>query len=91
MDIRYHFIRELIQDEKIIIKYVESSKNIADIFTKAVDKNTFMKHCKSIGLHDEIIKGSVEESSIMNLCTNANYVSYVMKHSETKTHSKFIR
>jgi Reverse transcriptase (RNA-dependent DNA polymerase) len=40
IDIRYHFIRDLLQKGTINMKYVPSEENIADIFTKATNPNT---------------------------------------------------
>ena len=34
IDIRYHFVRECYQDNHIVVEYVPSSNNIADMFTK---------------------------------------------------------
>jgi len=34
IDIRYHYIRELISNNKIKLKYIESKNNIADGLTK---------------------------------------------------------
>ena len=34
IDIRYHFVRECYQDNHIVVEYVQSSNNIADMFTK---------------------------------------------------------
>ena len=34
IDLRYHFIREAVEDGKISMKYIPTSDNITDIFTK---------------------------------------------------------
>ena len=34
IDIRYHFIRDYLREDKISISYVPSENNLADIFTK---------------------------------------------------------
>ena len=39
IDIRYHFIREEIQKGVIVVEYVPTEMNLADIFTKAVSKS----------------------------------------------------
>ena len=44
MDIRFHFVRELIEDNIIEIKFVKSDDNTADIFTKNTSRATFLKH-----------------------------------------------
>jgi Reverse transcriptase (RNA-dependent DNA polymerase)/gag-polypeptide of LTR copia-type/GAG-pre-integrase domain len=38
IDIRYHYIRELVKSKKLEITYVQTDKNIADIFTKALPR-----------------------------------------------------
>ena len=42
IDIRYHFIREFIRNGTIELFYIESAKNIADVFTKALPVGTFI-------------------------------------------------
>ena len=42
IDIRYHFIREFIKNGTIELFYIESAKNIADVFTKALPVGTFI-------------------------------------------------
>jgi hypothetical protein len=44
IDTRLHFIRDLIEQEIVTIKYVRSHDNVADIFTKNVDGATFDRH-----------------------------------------------
>ena len=43
IDIRYHFIREHIQRNKLSLTYVKSDDNLADIFTKPCSKIKLMK------------------------------------------------
>jgi len=38
IDLRYHFIREAVEDGKINVKYIPTSENVADIFTKPLAK-----------------------------------------------------
>ena len=40
--IKYHFIRELVQDKEIRLEYVHTKENIADIFTKPLPKDAFL-------------------------------------------------
>ena len=40
--IKYHFVRELVQDKEIILKYVHTKEQIADIFTKPLPKDAFL-------------------------------------------------
>ena len=38
IDIRYHFIRDYLKEDKISLSYVPSDKNVADFFTKPCSK-----------------------------------------------------
>lgn len=38
---RYHFIRELVNNSEINLKYYRSEKQLADIFTKALAQEQF--------------------------------------------------
>ena len=40
--IKYHFVRELVQDKEIRLEYVNSKEQIADIFTKPLLKDAFL-------------------------------------------------
>ena len=50
IDIRYHFIRELVEDRTISIEYVDTLNQLADIFTKPLDSQRFLSLRKSIGV-----------------------------------------
>ena len=50
IDIRYNFIRNVVKEKQVELKYIKSCENTADLFTKALRKNYFIKHIKSIGL-----------------------------------------
>ena len=52
IDIRYHFIREQVQKEVIKVVQVQSTNNIADIFTKAVPKPLLQQLRNSAGMMD---------------------------------------
>ena len=59
IDIRYHFIREHVDNGKIRIKFVRSEDNTADIMTKNLSGELFHKHNNNIFLKGEA-KNSVE-------------------------------
>ena len=40
--IKYHFVRELVQDKEIRLEYVHTKEQIADIFTKPLRKDAFL-------------------------------------------------
>jgi hypothetical protein len=50
IDLRYHFIREAVEDGKINVKYVPTDHNISDIFTKPLPKPKFQHFVKLLGL-----------------------------------------
>jgi hypothetical protein len=44
VDVRHHFLRELKEDDIIHVKWIPTSENSADLFTKNLDGPTFTKH-----------------------------------------------
>ena len=50
IDIRYHFIRELVENGTVVLEYVDTQNQKADIFTKALDTTTFEKLRKDLGI-----------------------------------------
>ena len=48
IDVRYKFITERIKSEKIEIKYCPTEKQLADVFTKALNKVKFKQLVDSI-------------------------------------------
>ena len=40
--IKYHFVRELVQDKEIRLEYVHTKEHIVDIFTKPLPKDAFL-------------------------------------------------
>lgn len=51
-DLRYHFIRECIQQGSIIVKYVKSEEQRADALTKALHMAKFEKMRKLLGVRN---------------------------------------
>ena len=43
IDIRYHFIRQCVEEKKISLYYVKGAENPADMFTKNLGKVKFLK------------------------------------------------
>lgn len=52
IEVRYHFIREKVLNEEIELQKVESEKQIADIFTKALSRSMFEKFRNELGIID---------------------------------------
>ena len=50
IDLPYHIIREAIEDGKIIMEYIPTSKNVTNIFTKTLPKPKFMEFIGMLGL-----------------------------------------
>jgi hypothetical protein len=52
IDIRYHFLRDHQQKGDIEIAYVNTHNQLADIFTKPLDENTFRKLRNELNILD---------------------------------------
>ena len=50
IDIRYMFIRDLMEEETINLDRIESANNTADIFTKALPFESFDIHRRNLGV-----------------------------------------
>mgnify|MGYP004712679549 CR=1 FL=1 len=50
IDIKFYFIRELVQGREIEIDYCRTEKQVADIFTKALKTETFVKLKKMLNM-----------------------------------------
>jgi hypothetical protein len=48
-DLKYHFIRDLVQKKEVELMYIKTQEQLADIFTKGVAKVQFLK------LRDQIV------------------------------------
>ena len=53
IDVRYHFVREFVEEGFIKITFVKSEENHADIFTKNVNREIFEKHVENFVGKDE--------------------------------------
>jgi len=50
IDVKYNFIRELFANKVIDVKYVPSKEQVADIFTKGLTGELFIKLRESLGI-----------------------------------------
>lgn len=61
IDIRFHFIRDCIEKKKINLKFVGTKDMLADIFTKALPRESFVNFWEHLGVIRNILSsGSVE-------------------------------
>ena len=49
----YHFLREAVEDGKILMKYIPTLDNVADIFMKALPRPRFVELAKRLGLEEK--------------------------------------
>ena len=56
IDMRHHFIRDLIEEKFVTLEHVDTKEQLADIFTKALDAKKFEKLRSKLGifLHEEV-------------------------------------
>jgi hypothetical protein len=50
IDIRYHYIRECVEGKKVILHYVPTTEEIADIMTKCLSYDKFKKFRNQLGI-----------------------------------------
>ncbi|MCH95641.1 peroxidase 4-like [Trifolium medium] len=50
IDIRHHFIRELVEDKIVNLEHIATEKELADIFTKALNAAQFEKLRSALGV-----------------------------------------
>ncbi|XP_062093458.1 uncharacterized protein LOC133799460 [Humulus lupulus] len=63
IDIRHNFIRELVENKTLILEYIETDKQIADIFTRSLDsiRNPWHEHDVS-GSASSALNGSASSA-----------------------------
>ena len=50
IDIRYHYIREALRDGVVDLRFCPTSEMLADLLTKVLSKNTFVRLRLSVGM-----------------------------------------
>uniref|UniRef100_M1A7P8 Copia-type reverse transcriptase n=1 Tax=Solanum tuberosum TaxID=4113 RepID=M1A7P8_SOLTU len=50
IDIKWHFIRDLVQDKEIMVEYCKTEEQVVDIFTKPLKLELFIKLKKMLGM-----------------------------------------
>jgi hypothetical protein len=47
---RYHYIREAITEQDVILKHISTNSMVADPLTKPIARDVFVRHVRSLGL-----------------------------------------
>jgi hypothetical protein len=50
IDIRYHYIRDVIAQKEVVLKHISMSHMIVDPLTKPIARDVFQAHVRSLGL-----------------------------------------
>ncbi|CAL9012449.1 unnamed protein product [Prunus brigantina] len=50
LDIDFHFVRERVQRGDLIVQYIPTEEQVADVFTKGLHSPIFLKHCINLRL-----------------------------------------
>lgn len=53
IDLKLFFIREMVEEKKIILSYIPSEENLADQFTKIIPKDRLLDHKLKMGVNDK--------------------------------------
>ena len=55
IDIQWHFVREKTESGEIVLKYVHTSQQAADVLTKPLNKVLHKRACKLMGLNFDML------------------------------------
>ena len=55
IDIKYHFIREKVEQKEIQVNIVRSGENVADVLTKPLARKNFEKMREMLGVHPPLL------------------------------------
>ena len=50
IQMRYHFIRDMVAQKEVIIEHIPTGKMLADPLTKPIPKDVFLAHMRMLGL-----------------------------------------
>ncbi|KAI5083977.1 hypothetical protein GOP47_0000146 [Adiantum capillus-veneris] len=50
IEVQYHYVRELIEDEIVELEYCPTEDNCENIFTKALGKDQLLQHLHQLGV-----------------------------------------
>ncbi|KAL8101414.1 hypothetical protein AgCh_033340 [Apium graveolens] len=89
IDVRFHFIRECIERGKLVVKYVPTHKQRADILTKALGKVKFEEMRKVIGVlttksrqvNENVASKGPECEAFVKVATSDNEIQFAQTNS----------
>lgn len=62
IDVRYHFIRECVEENKVTVESIGTKDQLADILTKALGREQFCELCSRLGVIDvQSVRKALEE------------------------------
>ena len=50
IDIRYHYIRDMVAQKEVVLKHLSTSRMVADPLTKPIARDVFEAHVRNLGL-----------------------------------------
>ena len=65
IDTKYHFIRDNVQDGKVKIKYINTTDNLADVFTKLVGKDALRRVRQGLGLKTQQVTAAQQPPALL--------------------------
>ena len=54
IDVRFHFLRDLTRDGVVELVYCNTHEQVADIMTKPINLEAFLKLRDKLGMHEQI-------------------------------------
>jgi hypothetical protein len=74
IDVRYHWIREKVSNQDIMLQYCQTNDMAADMFTKPLGRMLLSRHMKTIGLcSGTSVREDVEGDGIPDVTVNLTY------------------
>ncbi|GJS91933.1 hypothetical protein Tco_0774569 [Tanacetum coccineum] len=77
---KYHYIREVIQEREIFLKKIHTYDNVANPFTKPMPFNKHYEHAMVIGIVPASISGSIDD--VARLFINVSYLDNYFQHGD---------
>lgn len=59
IDNKYHFVKDEVESGRVIMEYVSTEEQLADLLTKALPRRVFVKFRDLLGLDSSLSSGSV--------------------------------